>query len=230
MSASSSRETPVRKVLTISSGLGPIEARRFVARLAHELECALLLEGARIVDRRLSGGAGGASVTSPPRSVDLVFVGADAQRWVGTHALVERSDRRARRSRKRWFVGVTLRTEGEADLAARGARSARVSPAEVEIRFCRSRGPGGQHVNRTESAVRARHLPSGVVVRAEEERSRGQNLALAMRRIEALLDAQASARVADARDERRSACLAVERGRPVATWRLADGRLSREPA
>lgn len=214
--------------LTISAGLGPIEARSFVAALAHALESALVLGGARIVERRVSGvarGSGGPSVTSPPRSVDLVFEGGDARRWIGTHALVERSERRARSARKRWFVGVTLRDEQPKSPARATPVPSRGSPGDLEIRYCRARGPGGQHVNRTESAVRVRHLPTGLVVRVEDERSRGRNLAVAMKRIDALLEARAASRVAEAREERRSACLAVERGRPVAIWRLADGRL-----
>jgi peptide chain release factor 2/peptide chain release factor len=163
-----------RQVLTISSGLGPIEARSFVAALAHELEGALVRAGARVVERRLTSASRAASVRAPPRSIDLVFEGGDASGWVGTHALVEPSERRARRTRKRWFVGVTLRTE-----SALGGPT-RVAVADLEISFCRARGPGGQHVNRTESAVRVRHRPSGVVVRVEEERARGQNLARAV--------------------------------------------------
>lgn len=226
-----------RTVLTVSSGLGPIEARRFVAALAHELERALVRSGARVVERRVTGvrgfgGVGGvpseASVTSPPRSVDLVFEGGDASPWIGTHALLEPSEgraRRGRRARKRWFVGVTLREEQAGDPGRVTSGISPVSPGDLEIRYCRARGPGGQHVNRTESAVRVRHRPTGLVVRVEDERARARNLAVAIRRIDALLEAQAASRVAEAREARRTACLAVERGRPVATWRLAEGRL-----
>jgi ribosome-associated protein len=54
---------------------------------------------------------------------------------------------------------------------------------ECEVETFRSSGPGGQHVNKTESAVRLRHLPSGVVVTTRQERSQHRNKALGLQRL-----------------------------------------------
>jgi ribosome-associated protein len=54
---------------------------------------------------------------------------------------------------------------------------------ECEVETFRSSGPGGQHVNKTESAVRLRHLPSGVVVTSKQERSQHRNKALCLQRL-----------------------------------------------
>jgi peptide chain release factor 2 len=56
---------------------------------------------------------------------------------------------------------------------------------ECEVETFRSSGPGGQHVNKTESAVRLRHVPSGVVVTSQQERSQHRNKVLCLQKLRA---------------------------------------------
>ena len=66
-----------------------------------------------------------------------------------------------------------------------------LDPAEIEESFVRAAGPGGQHVNKTSSAVRLIHEPTGLVASSQEERSQLQNRERAMTRLSAMIAAKA---------------------------------------
>lgn len=92
----------------------------------------------------------------------------------------------------------------------------RLDPRDLEVSTCRGSGSGGQHRNMTDSAVIIRHVPSGLVVRCESERSQHQNKATAL----ALL----RARLWHAAEETRAGTVAEARRRQVGSGMRGDKR------
>ena len=189
-----------RMILQISAGQGPAECRKFVVLLAELIGRDALRCGLTCLSLTEEFGSAAAL---PSVAFQLEGANLDAFRraWEGPVQWIWKSTLRPEHSRKNWFVKVSCR-EGDSavefDLAA------------VKI---------DTHVNRTDSAVRVTHLPTGIVAVAREERSQLRNRQLALARLAERLQALEAVEEAAGKSALRREHLRLERGRPRRIFR-----------
>jgi peptide chain release factor len=194
--------------LLLTSGRGPAECR---IALAHALvvmqreaaAAGLDLDIAQGENRDGHGPASAIAVVSGDAANAQPF----ARRWTGSVQWIAQSTVRPHHKRKNWFIGVT-------ELAPEPAQPALVA-SDVHFEAMRAGGPGGQHQNKTESAVRAVHRPTGLSVVARDGRSQHRNKALALARLAALLNAAGELAALTRRHEAHASHDQVQRGQPL---------------
>ncbi len=102
-----------------------------------------------------------------------------------------------------------------------------INPSDLQIDTFRSSGAGGQHINKTESAIRITHIPTGTVVECQDERSQHKNKDKAMKILRSrILEAEREKQMSSIADERKSQVGTGDRSERIRTYNYPQGRIS----
>lgn len=197
-----------KMMIQITSGKGPAECCRVVACVQ-----SLMIKQAiqqRIELQVLENKSAELNGTLLSATMMVIGDGLDAfvKEWSGTVQWIAQSPYRKYHKRKNWFVGVAAFDVKEL---------MQWNPKDVKLETCRSSGPGGQNVNKVETAVRGTHLPSGLQVMAMDTRSQLENKKLCLARLEAKILVWQTEQLMDQQQSQWQEHNALERGNPVKT-------------
>lgn len=195
-----------KMMIQITSGKGPAECCRVVACVQTLMTRQAKQQGIELQVLENKEGELSGTLLSTTMMATGANLDAFVSEWAGSVQWIAQSPYRKYHKRKNWFVGVA---------AFDVHQLMQWNLNDVKLETCRSSGPGGQHVNKVETAVRGTHLPSGLQVMVMDTRSQLENKKLCLARLEAKILVKQTEQLMEQQLSQWQEHNALERGNPV---------------
>jgi peptide chain release factor 2 len=208
-------------IITINAGSGGTEAQDWAQILQRMLLRYANRKGFQVelVDEQTGEGAGIKSCSFICRG-DMAYGYFKSER--GVHRLVRISPFDANKRRHTSFAAVDVVPEVDETIEIE------IRPEDLKVDTFRAGGAGGQHVNKTDSAIRITHIPSGIIVACQTQRSQHQNRATAMTMLKSRLYEKERAKLDAARDAHNAQKMENAWGSQIRSYVLAPYRLVKD--
>ncbi|GAA3594559.1 peptide chain release factor H [Flavivirga amylovorans] len=201
------------KIIQITSGRGPVECCWVVAQiLKYFIE---EIKKAKIEYTLLQRELGTENGTLQSATIQLEGKALESflSNWLGTIQWIGKSSFRKFHKRKNWFIGIYEIEETE---------QTNLKESDIKFQAIRSSGPGGQHVNKVSSAIRATHTKTGIQVLVMDSRSQHQNRKIALKRLQEKVAEYHNEQLKASVQNKWENHLSLERGNPVRVFTGTD--------
>ena len=207
------------KIIQLTAGRGPAECTWVVAKVLKAFTNELVNNNIKYTIIHKEKGNENGTV----QSVTLQLQGRDLQlflqSWLGTIQWIGKSTIRKYHKRKNWFIGCFELTHNN---------ELKLQERDIEFQAIRSSGPGGQHVNKVSSAVRAKHKLMGVQVLVSESRSQHQNKKIAIERLKEKIAKYNMEQLQNSVKQEWENHLTLERGNPIRVFTGTDFKAQKQ--
>ena len=194
------------KIIQFTAGRGPSECCWVVAKVLKAFIKAVVEHKITYDILHKENGIENATIQSVSVQLKGNNLSLFLKDWMGTIQWIGKSTFRKYHKRKNWFIGC-FELEYNNELT--------IQEKDIEFQAIRSSGPGGQHVNKVSSAVRAKHNTTGIQVLVSESRSQHQNKKIAVQRLKTLIGNHNINQLQNTIKQEWENHLDLERGNPV---------------
>lgn len=209
----------MEKIIQITSGKGPLECQLVVAKVLklflvevkeQKIDCEII---------HIENGDENLTLKSATLLLKGKNIDSFLDHWLGSVLWIEKSTFRKFHKRSNWFIGI---------FELQSLEIATFNEKEIRFQTTRSQGSGGQNVNKVNTAVRAKHLPTGVSVFVQDSRSQLENKKLAVERLREKILEENIIQLQKQMQETWNNHFSLQRGSPVKTFQGSDFKKKKE--